>query len=63
MNAPQTPYERFMATVAVHAHQRADGASWPLYESLKRQFVETVPGASSEQYTAAMRAIAKAAGV
>lgn len=40
-----------------------DRAPTLMCESLKRQFIETVPGATSEQYAAAMRAIAKAAGV
>lgn len=63
MNAPQTPYERFMAALPVHAAQRGAGGSWRLYEALKQDFVRAVPGANSDEYARAMHAIARAAGV
>lgn len=63
MNAPQTAYERFMTRLAVHAAQRPADGSWALYERLKMDFMSAVPACSQEQYEAAMKAIARAAGV
>ena len=37
--------------------------SWQAYEAAKRAWIEEHPGATPEQYEAAMRAIAKRYGV
>lgn len=63
MNAPQTPYERFMAHLPAYAAQRDNGPSWPLYERLKANFERSCINITPQQYEAAMRAIAKACGV
>ncbi len=37
--------------------------SWPAYEAAKRAWIEAHPGATPEQYEAAMKAIAERFGV
>ncbi len=37
--------------------------SWQAYESAKRAWIDANPGATAEQYEAAMRAIARRYGV
>lgn len=63
MNAPQTPYERFMAQLPAHAANRGAGANWPAYVRIKQHFERVCPDSTPEQYEAAMRAIARATGV
>ena len=61
MNAPVRPFERFISSLPAHSARREP--NYNLFEQLKREFVSTCPGASSAQYEAAVRAIAKATGV
>ena len=63
MNAPPKPYERFMQSLPTFSAQRSHGPNWRMYEELKKQFSFACPGATPQQYEAAMRAIAKATGV
>ena len=63
MNAPQTPYERFMSHLPTYGLNRSGGPSWPLYERLKDDFQHACPGVTPTQYEQAMIAIAKVAGV
>jgi hypothetical protein len=63
MNAPPTPYERFMSRLRVDPAQQPRTENWPLYERLKADFQHACPGVTPQQYEAAMTAIAKATGV
>lgn len=63
MNAPLRPYERFLQSLPTYSAQRSHGPNYRLYDEIKRQFTSACPGATPQQYEAAMRAIAKACGV
>lgn len=58
-----TPQERFWATAAAVAFRAADHGRWSLYERLKAWYAREHPEASHVEYEAAMRRIAKMAGV
>jgi hypothetical protein len=47
----------------VVAYRAADHGHWSLYERLKQWYMREFPGACATEYEAAMRRIAKMAGV
>lgn len=59
----RTPLERFMARMSSLAAQKPSGSSPRLYEQFKGEFLRACPDATPQQYTAAMQAAARAAGV
>lgn len=65
MNKPLeiNPYNAFLRMVRHMTVYASIEPNFRLYEQLKRDFSQTVPDATPEQYTAAMRAVARATGV
>jgi hypothetical protein len=63
MNAPQSPYERFMSRLPRESQSPGGAPSWPLYERLKAEFQRDCVNVTPAQYEQAMIAIAEAAGV
>lgn len=57
------PLERHLRNVRQVGAQRPMREDWACYERMKAEFIAAFPGASPEEYTEAMRTIAKAAGV
>lgn len=58
-----TAHERFLSVVAALAAMRPEQADVQAYERLKREYLAACPGASQQQYEAAIAAIARATGV
>jgi hypothetical protein len=63
VNAPPTAEQRFWFAASTVAFRAADHGKWALYERLKSWYVREHPEASHVEYEAAMRRIAKMAGV
>lgn len=57
------PASRFWFMAATVAFRAADHGRWSLYERLKGWYVRDFPDATAAEYDAAMRRIAKMAGV
>lgn len=57
------PVSRFWFAASTIAFRAADHGKWSLYERLKSMFCREFPDASHLEYEAAMRRIAKMAGV
>jgi hypothetical protein len=57
------PVARFWFAASVVAYRAADHGHWSLYERLKQWYMREFPGACATEYEAAMRRIAKMAGV
>ena len=62
MNAPD-PMARFMTLVRQMGAARRVDCDYRLYEALESDFKRDFPNATPEEYTAAMLAISRAAGV
>lgn len=60
---PIDPSAVFWHSASVIAFRSGDHGKWSLYERLKAFYVSSFPQASSAEYEAAMRRIAKMAGV
>jgi hypothetical protein len=57
------PSTRFWLVTSTVAFRAADHGQWSLYERLKSWYVREFPDADHVEYEAAMRRIAKMAGV
>lgn len=62
MNGPD-PHTRFLALVRPMGAARRVDCDYRLYEVLKADFKRDFPNATPEEYTEAMQAISRAAGV
>ena len=60
---PTSPADTLWLSASVIAFRAADHGKWSLYERLKSFYQSSFPDASSYEYEAAMRRLAKMAGV